>query len=68
MPCQTVPNNVKLHSERRGDGPPLYAREVAARIPGAELVVFEGGGHLHNVENPQEFNRVTLDFLQRHSL
>ena len=48
--------------------PPLYAREVTARIPGAELIVFEGGGHLHNVENPQEFNQVTLDFLQRHSL
>ena len=46
----------------------MYAREVTARIPGAELIVFEGGGHLHNVENPQEFNRVTLDFLRRHSL
>ena len=46
--------------------PPLYACEVAQRIPGAELVVFDRGGHLHNVENPQEFNRVTLDFLRRH--
>ncbi len=48
--------------------PPLYAREVADRIPGAILVVFEGGGHLHNLENPGEFNRVTIDFLRRHSL
>jgi pimeloyl-ACP methyl ester carboxylesterase len=47
--------------------PPLYAHEVADRIPGAELVVFEGGGHLHNIENPQEFNEVTLEFLRRHS-
>ena len=47
--------------------PPMYAREVAAAIPNAELVVFEGGGHLHNIENPEEFNRVTLDFLERHT-
>lgn len=46
--------------------PPMYAREVADRIRGAELVTFAGGGHLHNVENPAEFNRVTLDFLRRH--
>jgi len=45
--------------------PPLYSREVAAAIPGAELVQFQGGGHLHNVEQPEEFNRVTLDFLGR---
>jgi pimeloyl-ACP methyl ester carboxylesterase len=47
--------------------PPVYARQVAEEIPEAELVVFEGGGHLHNIEQPEEFNRVTLDFLTRHS-
>jgi pimeloyl-ACP methyl ester carboxylesterase len=45
--------------------PPMYAREVAGVIPGAEYVEFEGGGHLHNLEHPEEFNRVTLDFLLR---
>ena len=45
--------------------PPIYSREVADTIPNAELVVFDGGGHLHNVEQPHEFNRVTLDFLRR---
>uniref|UniRef100_UPI0024BAF4A9 alpha/beta fold hydrolase n=1 Tax=Marinovum algicola TaxID=42444 RepID=UPI0024BAF4A9 len=45
--------------------PPLYAREVAAAIPHSRLVIFEDGGHLHNVENPDEFNCVTLDFLHR---
>jgi len=45
--------------------PPLYSREVAAAIPNAELVIFENGGHLHNVEQPDEFNRVTLQFLKR---
>ena len=47
--------------------PPIYGREVAAAIKNAELAVFDGGGHLHNVEAPDEFNRVTLDFLRRHS-
>ena len=47
--------------------PPLYAREVAQRISGAELIIFENGGHLHNVENPEEFNLATLDFLRRNS-
>jgi pimeloyl-ACP methyl ester carboxylesterase len=45
--------------------PPMYGREVAESIPGAEFVVIDPGGHLHNVENPVEFNRVTLDFLHR---
>ena len=45
--------------------PPVYARQVAEEIPGAELVVFEGGGHLHNMENPDQFNAATLEFLSR---
>ena len=45
--------------------PPVYGREVAEAIPDAKLVVFEGGGHLHNIERPEEFNRVTLGFLRR---
>ncbi|MCY4529018.1 MAG: alpha/beta fold hydrolase [Chloroflexi bacterium] len=45
--------------------PPMYGREVAEAIPGAEFVPVNPGGHLHNVENPNEFNRVTLDFLRR---
>ena len=47
--------------------PPMYAREVADAIPNSELVLFEGGGHLHNLENPEEFNAVSLDFLRRHA-
>jgi len=47
--------------------PPMYARQVANAIPNAELFIFQGGGHLHNIECPEEFNRVTIDFLQRHT-
>ncbi len=46
--------------------PPMYGQQVAAAIEGSEFVVFDEGGHLHNVERPEEFNRVTLDFLMRH--
>ncbi len=45
--------------------PPMYGREVADAIPRAEFVVIEVGGHLYNMENPDDFNRVTLDFLRR---
>ena len=45
--------------------PPMYSWEVAEAIPGSEVVMFEGGGHLHNLEEPGEFNAVTLEFLGR---
>ena len=47
--------------------PPMYGQEVATAIPNSEIVVFEGGGHLHNIERPEEFNAVTLEFLRRHA-
>jgi len=36
-------------------------------IRGAELVVFEGCPHAPIYEKVEEFNRRTLEFLQRHS-
>ncbi len=36
------------------------------RIPGAELVMVEGAGHLVNLEQPIRFNRIVLDFLTLH--
>ena len=44
--------------------PPALARDVARRIPGARLVMFEGAGHLPNLEQPERFNAVVLEFLQ----
>ena len=43
--------------------PPELAREMARRIPGAKLVMFEGTGHLANLEQPERFNQALLDFL-----
>ena len=45
--------------------PPELAREMARRIPGAELCMFERTGHLANLEQPDKFNQVVLDFITR---
>ena len=44
--------------------PPEHGEEMAAEMPNAELVVLEGG-HTINNEQPDEFNRVALEFLSR---
>jgi 3-oxoadipate enol-lactonase len=36
---------------------------LAQRIAGARKVVFQGAAHMVNMEQPEEFNRVVLDFL-----
>jgi 3-oxoadipate enol-lactonase len=46
--------------------PPELAREMARRIPGAQLSMFELTGHLANLEQPEKFNQVVLDFLRKH--
>jgi pimeloyl-ACP methyl ester carboxylesterase len=47
--------------------PPLYGREVADAIPTSRYTEFKGGSHLYNLEHPEEFNRITLEFLLSHS-
>lgn len=41
-----------------------YSESIAAAIPGAELAVFQGGGHTHHWERLDEFNDRTLAFLR----
>lgn len=45
--------------------PPYFSRELHESVPGSELVVFEGGSHLFGLQDPETFNRVTLDWLSR---
>jgi len=45
--------------------PPGIGEDMQHRIPGAQLTVIQGAGHLVNIERCQEFNRVLLDFLAR---
>ena len=46
--------------------PPSYSKELAEKIPGAKLVVLDGGGHGFNFEIPDEFNKAVLDFVRKH--
>jgi 3-oxoadipate enol-lactonase len=39
------------------------AHELANRITGARLAVMQGVAHVPNMERPEEFNRLVLDFL-----
>jgi 3-oxoadipate enol-lactonase len=43
--------------------PPRLAQETARRIRGAELVMMPGAGHLVNLEQPQRFNTIVMDFI-----
>jgi pimeloyl-ACP methyl ester carboxylesterase len=42
--------------------PPVEAEKMAAGIKGARLLRIPGAGHLPNIENPVEFDRVLVEF------
>lgn len=44
--------------------PPSEAENLRRGIPGAQLVLLEGAGHLLNLERPDEFNDALLAFLE----
>jgi pimeloyl-ACP methyl ester carboxylesterase len=41
------------------------AEYMAQHIPGARKVVFPGAAHMVNMERPERFNEVVLEFLAR---
>jgi aminoacrylate hydrolase len=43
--------------------PSYHAEKLAREIAGAKLVVPRGGGHSFSKTNPEEFNRIVLEFL-----
>lgn len=43
--------------------PPADAEEIRRLVPHAHLAVIEQAGHLPGAEQPEEFNRLLLDFL-----
>ncbi len=45
--------------------PPEQAREMAAAIPEAELLIIGGAGHMANIENPGAFNTALLGFVEK---
>lgn len=52
-----------------GDGdrltPPDLAREIHALIPGSELAIIEGSGHLSTLEEPDKVTAVLRNFLNK---
>ena len=44
------------------------AEEIAAGVPGAQLVVFERSGHMTFVEENAAYLRTVADFLGRHGI
>jgi len=45
--------------------PVAMAREIHAALPSAELAILRSAAHLSNLEQPEEFNRVLLGFLDK---
>ncbi|MBO8140747.1 MAG: alpha/beta fold hydrolase [Firmicutes bacterium] len=62
LPALRCPTLV-VHGTEDRVVPPRFARELAERIPGAQLHWIAGSGHLPFVEAPEQFNRAVLDFL-----
>jgi pimeloyl-ACP methyl ester carboxylesterase len=60
----TVPAVVVVGSRDRA-APPRRARAMAARIPGAELVVMDGAGHMLMLERRPAFNELARTFARR---
>jgi 3-oxoadipate enol-lactonase len=54
-----------LVGDQDGPSPPEVVEEMAARIPGAELVVLPQAGHLSNLEAPAAFTDALRGFLDR---
>jgi 3-oxoadipate enol-lactonase len=45
--------------------PVEMARDIQAALPSAELAILRSASHLSNLEQPEEFNRVLLRFLDK---
>ena len=48
---------------RSGLRPPAGTEELAKKIPGARLEVIKNAGHSSNLDQPDAFNRVFVEFL-----
>lgn len=65
LPSMRVPTLV-LHGTEDLAVSPENARILAERIPGAELALLEGAGHLYHSEQAAEADAAVLDFVGRH--
>jgi pimeloyl-ACP methyl ester carboxylesterase len=56
-----------LHGTQDQMVPVENARMLADRIPGAELVLLEGAGHVYHSEQPARADRAVLEFIGRNA-
>jgi pimeloyl-ACP methyl ester carboxylesterase len=54
-----------MHGKRDRVVPADYARVIAQRIPGSELLLFDAG-HAAHIRCEQEYTAEVIDFFQRH--
>lgn len=64
LPSIAVPT-LLIWGERDARSPLTVARQFARAIPGAELVVIPGAGHLSNLERPEAFTAAMRAFYAR---
>jgi pimeloyl-ACP methyl ester carboxylesterase len=65
LPQLTVPTLV-LHGSEDQLVDVANARVLAERIPGAELAIIEGAGHVYHSEQPEVADELVLAFIRRH--
>lgn len=66
LPQIAVPTLI-LHGEEDGGISVETAQQMQAKIPGAELAIIPQAGHFSNLENPELFNHLLLEFLRKKS-
>jgi len=67
LPDIRVPTLLVAGSDDR-TAPASVMQRMAPRIPGAELEILAGCGHLGPMDQPEAFNATLLAFLRRHSI
>lgn len=65
LPRIAVPT-LLIWGERDARSPLAVARQLEAAIPGAELVVLPGCGHVSNLERPERFTAAVRAFCRAH--
>jgi pimeloyl-ACP methyl ester carboxylesterase len=65
LPTIAVPT-LLIWGEEDGRSPLSVARQFEEAIPGAELVVISGAGHVSNLEQPDAFNDAVRRFCRAH--
>ena len=48
--------------------PVQYALQVRNEISESEMVVWENGGHLHNIENPKDINSMVVSSINSYNI